>query len=120
MCECISQFGVKAHSKDCKVGFPNKPHVHAELIKAWADGAEIEYLHDGISWRTILNNPSWASGVKYRIKPQPPKEPDYAFIAHKSWYETAPTNDAWKRAATAVIKAYQDFHTENSKFYLDK
>lgn len=23
----------------------NKPHVHAELIKKWADGAEIETSH---------------------------------------------------------------------------
>ncbi len=29
-----------------------KPHKHAELIKAWADGAEIEWF-DGRTWRVV-------------------------------------------------------------------
>ena len=45
------------------------PHKHAELIKAWADGAEIEvYLDD--EWR-YTTSPSWANDHKYRIKPKP-------------------------------------------------
>lgn len=45
-----------------------KPHVHAELIKAWADGAFIQYF-DPVGWRdTPDNRPSWVEGVKYRIK----------------------------------------------------
>ncbi len=44
-----------------------KPHVHAELIKAWADGAEIEYLYDGKEWR-YSSSPSWDRGLAYRIK----------------------------------------------------
>lgn len=52
-----------------------KPHVHAELIKAWADGAQIEEWHVsaqkwvpiGLNDHTIL----WCSHSKYRIKPEP-------------------------------------------------
>lgn len=48
-------------------------HIHAELIKAWADGAEIECLQepaeDGV-WEVILS-PSWHPNAKYRIKPTP-------------------------------------------------
>ena len=40
------------------------PHKHAELIKAWADGAEIEFLIDG-DW---FNSPSpaWNECLEYR------------------------------------------------------
>ena len=45
-----------------------KPHVHAELIKAWADGAEIECYgpHSG-KWETV-GTPAWGVNVSYRIK----------------------------------------------------
>ena len=45
----------------------NKPHKHAELIKAWADGAEIEYLIRNTEWRTTTQ-PAWDSCTEYRIK----------------------------------------------------
>lgn len=49
-----------------------KPHVHAELIKAWADGCVIEYysgLHS--KWFEISNHtPIWCPETKYRIKPE--------------------------------------------------
>jgi len=47
------------------------PHKHAELIKAWADGAEIEiFLTIDKSW-IHLTNPNWDDGCEYRIKPEP-------------------------------------------------
>lgn len=53
--------------------YPNPPHKHAELIKAWADGAEVEYLNFSGTWRTMTKasinfvvNPE----RKFRIKPQ--------------------------------------------------
>lgn len=46
-----------------------KPHKHAEFIKAWADGAEIQFW-DG-SWYDVGTNPSWCVDRKYRIKPEP-------------------------------------------------
>ena len=49
-----------------------KPHKHAELIKAWADGAEIEklvILYMSVKgWRQD-NSPSWDIEDAYRIKP---------------------------------------------------
>lgn len=48
-----------------------KPHVHADLIKAWADGAEIErYDEDFECWEDICT-PMWHPKIKYRIKPKP-------------------------------------------------
>lgn len=44
------------------------PHKHAELIKAWADGAEIEVrLGPKDKWRPAPE-PSWTLGYEYRIK----------------------------------------------------
>ena len=51
----------------------NKPHKHAALIKAWADGAEIQYLHSESGypdWITITH-PNWSGDGDYRIKPEP-------------------------------------------------
>lgn len=46
----------------------SRPHKHAELIKAWADGAEIQELFDG-TWRNTFY-PRWHDTTGYfRIKP---------------------------------------------------
>jgi hypothetical protein len=47
-----------------------KPHVHAEVIKAWADGAEIEYRTAGHSNWEIVTNPFWNPDKQYRVKPK--------------------------------------------------
>lgn len=47
-----------------------QPHKHAEVIKAWADGEEVQYSLDGLVW-TDLPNPLFAnSDAKYRVKPK--------------------------------------------------
>jgi hypothetical protein len=48
-----------------------KPHKHAELIKAWADGAEIEIYEISLDQWIPCFCPSWVEGCKYRIKPKP-------------------------------------------------
>jgi hypothetical protein len=67
-----------------------KPHKHAELIKAWADGAEIEYrFFDDGEWN-IANTPSWKEGTQYRIKPEP-DQISYLLLnyPHKhTWFES--------------------------------
>ena len=49
------------------------PHIHATLIKAWADGATIEYKdqdrRDG-SW-IVTVSPTWSRHCYYRVKPEP-------------------------------------------------
>lgn len=47
------------------------PRKHAELIKAWADGAEIEFRWEPTqAWRTSTN-PHWEPECEYRIKTEP-------------------------------------------------
>ena len=51
-------------------------HKHAELIKAWADGAEIQqYMINLDEWADCTYNPSWNVNKTYRIKPEP--KPDW-------------------------------------------
>lgn len=45
-------------------------HKHADLIKAWADGAEIQCLQTGTgNWLDV--DPHWDYRSTYRIKPEP-------------------------------------------------
>lgn len=52
------------------------PHKHAELIKAWADGAIIQYFDPGNDcWTDVFNNiPSWSNDYDYQVKPSEPKK----------------------------------------------
>lgn len=45
-----------------------KPHKHAELIKAWADGAVIEECIKG-QWFEVPY-PEWYEQYEFRIKPE--------------------------------------------------
>ena len=76
------------------------PRPHAELIKAWADGAEIEAMLKG-EW-TSVDNPLWLATREYRIKP-------------KEWYETIPEHgvlcwvsdyDMGNKTSTAIVYRY--------------
>ncbi len=68
-----------------------KQHKWAKEIKAWADGAEIQYKVNG-KWKS-LSEPTWFDSNEYRIKPQEqqrgccckqtcsaPKEPQYLYV----------------------------------------
>lgn len=48
------------------------PHKHAEIIKAWADGAEIEGRQEGTQVWLLRNSPGWNLDWEYRIKPAAP------------------------------------------------
>lgn len=73
----------------------SKPHKHAKLIKAWADGAEIqrkiirtgENIDEPIisySWLTE-NMPMWSIHEEYRIKPEPKPDLYTYMVVPKEW-----------------------------------
>jgi hypothetical protein len=49
-----------------------KPHKHAEVIKAWADGAKIQYRNNDMKdWADMPEcSPLWYETVEYRTKPE--------------------------------------------------
>lgn len=51
-----------------------KPHKHAELIKAWADGAEIQIFDpESQAWVDDDLPIIWHDDMRYRIKPEEKK-----------------------------------------------
>lgn len=58
------------------------PHKHAALIKAWADGDQIEYLGIGSAsvWESVTN-PRWDGYGEYRIKPEPKADVIEQYVA---------------------------------------
>ena len=49
-----------------------KPHKHAELIKLWADGAEIQFRYNAnIPWSNVIGVCGWDKDCEFRIKPEP-------------------------------------------------
>lgn len=68
------------------------PHKHAELIKAWADGAEIEFRipeNGRLSYPwSPATRPEWHEGLEYRIKPEP--KPDV--VGYTNVYENNLSN----------------------------
>lgn len=51
---------------------PKVPHIHAEAIKQWADGAKIEYSHRSGVWVPCVATPVWEVNTEYRVKPELP------------------------------------------------
>ena len=47
-------------------------HKHADLIHAWAEGAEIEFKMPDGKWRLTVR-PTWHESNEYRIKPEEKK-----------------------------------------------
>ena len=45
-------------------------HVHCDLIKAWADGAQIQVFSDVYQGWRDTTSPSWFITTMYRLKPK--------------------------------------------------
>jgi hypothetical protein len=62
-----------------------KPHIHSDLIKAWADGAVIEVYDTFLEkWGDVFHNdPIWDKTKSYRIKAVPLQDDVYeVFISN--------------------------------------
>lgn len=48
-------------------------HIHAELIKKWADGAEIQLFEEqaGHPYWVTVTDPQWSKDKLYRVKAKP-------------------------------------------------
>jgi hypothetical protein len=87
----------------------NKPHKHADLIKAWADGAEIEFRWDCLDdWRR-LTTPRWDQDGDYRIKPEP--RPDVVVYS----FETCHGQKSWSNGKEEYHNLKLTFDGETGK-----
>ena len=73
------------------------PHKHAAVIKAWADGAEIEVKASDGSWIST-SHPEWHEDLEYRVKPKPhkwQKEMDAYYLHQKNIQCRGYPRDSW-------------------------
>jgi len=63
-------------------------HKHADMIIAWANGAEIEVNDAGDDWYTA-RYPTWVNHLNYRIKPEPVKTTRYLEVTDSYAYSGA-------------------------------
>lgn len=79
-----------------------KRHIHADLIIAWANGAEIQ-TRSGGDWRDWFNpnaSPTWSPNYEYRVKPKPP-------VKKYQW--------AYKRKDNGIPKATSLYYKDKSE-----
>ena len=93
-----------------------KPHKHAELIKAWADGAEIQWAgahyKDGTKRWTTIENPMWDEDAEYRIKPEP--RPDIMVEIYLQYYPDSGV-EMWKNQNVKNLRLLFDWYTGELK-----
>jgi hypothetical protein len=72
-----------------------KPRPHADVIKAYADGHEIEVLIEN-EWM-LTPAPMWYEDNQYRIKPEPKKPPTtwYQVVFRNATGTVCVDTDAW-------------------------
>ena len=73
------------------------PHKHAEVIKAWADGAEIQCKSAGGKWQTLGTTPYWVLACEYRVKPQMVKYRRFLWVSPYSKQVLTVHEDEQKR-----------------------
>ena len=57
-----------------KTNKTKKPHVHAEVIKSWADGADIQSLDEETGFWNDISTPAFLTAYRYRVKLESKKD----------------------------------------------
>ena len=94
-----------------------KQHKHAELIKQWADGAQIERYFEATDEWVHHKTPAWSESSVYRVKPKVKWTPEYTLVAseylndNQSYSDyndiSADVRNYWK-----LIKFVEEFETD--------
>lgn len=93
----------------------NKPHVHADVIHAYADGKQIQIFDNtSFHWKDVTH-PIFGGYNKYRVKPEPqPDTVGYAIIdtehfLEKQVYEYVPLSGI--RGNEGILRITRDGET---------
>jgi hypothetical protein len=92
------------------------PHKHAELIKAWADGAKIQYRDESWGWMPV-NNPTWVPDMFYRIQPE--LKPDVVRYARASFTHYDPSRPSDNALTTETYWTCHKSGSDNIKASFD-
>lgn len=74
----------------------SKPHKHADVIHAYADGAEIEYFAEQAGKWCLCATPSFVEDTEYRVKPSAPEYP-------RSAISDMALSEVWSKANPTLI-----------------
>ena len=80
----------------------NKRHKHADVIHAWAEGEEVEWLDRSGQWNPFLKGyPPYDDIMTYRVKPKRVKKEGWVNVYPKmmtslSIFEDKATADEWR------------------------
>lgn len=88
-------------------------HKHADIIKAWADGAEIEFRHEGDNWQTAYD-PAWVAHCEYRVKPAAP-----AKVYPTTKMSNLILSETWVKADIFNVGRHTDFDSVIAKAIAD-
>lgn len=87
-----------------------KPHRWAEVIKAWADGVDIQYLDASAGWLTLgFDDINWSADVEFRVKPEkvfPETSLTDEQLLHLWYLHDASVSGSAKDIADAAIKHF--------------
>lgn len=114
---CILQRLVEQHVKEqqeIKAKSKTVPHVHAEVIKAWADGNAIEYYSEEDKNWFPIKYPAFVEEVQYRIKAS---KKSYGDILRNLLYPKAvnyPSDPAYDKIAEEFMKAIKEMDSKNN------
>lgn len=79
------------------------PHVHAEVIKAWADGKPIEWRENPSEDWQLIKDPSFVEDFEYRVKPE--EIVDYTIVSVKGLLGSV---------FTSTISELKHYYTSNN------
>lgn len=87
-----------------------QPHKHAEFIKAYADGATIQFrISPSDNWEDAQADddtaPAFSKNYEYRIKPEPPKYPETSLTADDMAEISRNTPGIWRESYIAIANA---------------
>lgn len=82
------------------------PHKHCNLIVAWANGADIQYLDVNGMWTDCSKDgPHWDDETEYRIKPKTVKREGWVNVYDYNDASIWPSKEEADSRATAWRKA---------------
>jgi hypothetical protein len=92
-------------------------HIHADLIHAWAEGAQIEFYNEFEELWEVIDSPSWNVDSKYRIKQKKPKPKKIRYALYV--YETSDGHyrvGVWHDTnEVSGIRANDDYYLDGEK-----
>lgn len=107
----VQEFGEQPVKENLEKG--SKPRKHAELIKAWADGAEIQYKTEFGEWSDCFSTgPWWSEDTEYRIKPAEPIDPTVS-VAVQVYFKDG-VKEPYAKAFDVKLSEIEEFIDKHS------